>query len=135
MRAAVITRPGGPEVLEVREVPDPVPGEGEVLLEVAATAPSRGTITSAPRSRTAWAFRSVRTVPIGRAPSSRDTWIAAVPTPPRAARTSITSPSARRVRRASDCHAVRNTSGTAAASTRSMPSGTGISWPAGTAVS
>ena len=32
---------------------------------------------------------------------------------------------------ASDCQAVRKTSGTAAALTRSMPSGTGISWPAG----
>ena len=37
MRAAVITRHGGPEVLEVQEVPDPVAGEGEVLLEVVAT--------------------------------------------------------------------------------------------------
>ena len=44
MRAAVITRPGGPEVLEVREVPDPSPGEGEVLLEVAATAVNRADI-------------------------------------------------------------------------------------------
>jgi NADPH:quinone reductase-like Zn-dependent oxidoreductase len=28
----VITRPGGPEVLEVHDVPDPVAGDGEVLL-------------------------------------------------------------------------------------------------------
>jgi putative PIG3 family NAD(P)H quinone oxidoreductase len=41
VRAAVITRPGGPEVLEVREVADPVPAQGEVLLEVAATAVNR----------------------------------------------------------------------------------------------
>jgi NADPH:quinone reductase-like Zn-dependent oxidoreductase len=41
VRAAVITRPGGPEVLEVRDVPDPVPCEGEVLLEVAASAVNR----------------------------------------------------------------------------------------------
>jgi NADPH:quinone reductase-like Zn-dependent oxidoreductase len=36
MRAIVIRDPGGPEVLEIREVADPVPGEGEVLIEVKA---------------------------------------------------------------------------------------------------
>ena len=36
MRAVVITAPGGPEVLSLEEVPDPVPGEGEVLVEVTA---------------------------------------------------------------------------------------------------
>ncbi len=36
MRAAVITRHGGPEVLEVQERPDPRPGPGEVLIDVAA---------------------------------------------------------------------------------------------------
>src|SRR5262249_19449466 len=36
MRAVVITSPGGPEVLKLEEVPDPVPGEGEVGVEVAA---------------------------------------------------------------------------------------------------
>jgi NADPH2:quinone reductase len=35
VRAAVITRFGGPEVLEVREVPEPEPGPGEVSIEVA----------------------------------------------------------------------------------------------------
>lgn len=44
MRAAVITRPGGPEVLEVHEVADPVAGPGEVLLEVVATAVNRADI-------------------------------------------------------------------------------------------
>src|SRR5690242_14803017 len=34
MRAVVITRPGGPEVLEVREVPDPKIGPEEVLVRV-----------------------------------------------------------------------------------------------------
>ncbi|NUR96654.1 MAG: zinc-binding dehydrogenase [Kribbellaceae bacterium] len=34
MRAAVVTRFGGPEVIEIRDVPDPVPAEGEVLVEV-----------------------------------------------------------------------------------------------------
>jgi putative PIG3 family NAD(P)H quinone oxidoreductase len=41
MRAVVITEPGGPEVLQWREVPDPVPGPGEVLIEVAAAGVNR----------------------------------------------------------------------------------------------
>jgi len=36
MRAIVITQPGGPEVLQVREVADPVPAAGEVLIRVMA---------------------------------------------------------------------------------------------------
>lgn len=41
MRAVVISRPGGPDVLRVVEVHDLVPGSGEVLLDVAATAVNR----------------------------------------------------------------------------------------------
>ncbi len=41
MRAVVITRPGGPEVLAVREVPRPVPGAGEVLVRVHAAGLNR----------------------------------------------------------------------------------------------
>ena len=41
MRAAVITAPGGPDVLEVREVPDPVPAHGEVLVRVRASSLNR----------------------------------------------------------------------------------------------
>ena len=41
MRAAVITRPGGPEVLEVRDVDRPTPGTGEVLVRVNASALNR----------------------------------------------------------------------------------------------
>jgi NADPH2:quinone reductase len=36
MRAVVFERNGGPEVLELKEVPDPSPGEGEVLVEIEA---------------------------------------------------------------------------------------------------
>jgi len=36
MRAIWITRPGGPEVLEVRETPDPTPAMGEVRVRVSA---------------------------------------------------------------------------------------------------
>ena len=38
MRAVVATAPGGPDVLEVRDLPDPVIADGEVLIRVAATA-------------------------------------------------------------------------------------------------
>jgi putative PIG3 family NAD(P)H quinone oxidoreductase len=41
MRAVVITTPGGPEVLSLEAVPDPVPGDGEVLVEVAAAGVNR----------------------------------------------------------------------------------------------
>ncbi|CAL9470314.1 NAD(P)H-quinone oxidoreductase [Streptomyces sp. enrichment culture] len=41
MRAITIPEPGGPEALVWSEVPDPVPGEGEVLVEVAAGAVNR----------------------------------------------------------------------------------------------
>ena len=36
MRQAVIPRHGGPDVFELREAPDPVPGEGEILIRVRA---------------------------------------------------------------------------------------------------
>jgi putative PIG3 family NAD(P)H quinone oxidoreductase len=41
MKAVVITRPGGPEVLEYRDVADPVRARGEVLVRVRATAVNR----------------------------------------------------------------------------------------------
>src|SRR5436190_23906808 len=41
MHAITITEPGGPEVLRWTEVPDPVPGPGEVVVAVAATAVNR----------------------------------------------------------------------------------------------
>jgi len=36
VRAIVITKPGGPEVLQIQEVADPVPADGEVLIRVKA---------------------------------------------------------------------------------------------------
>jgi putative PIG3 family NAD(P)H quinone oxidoreductase len=41
MRAVTVTEPGGPEVLAWTEVPDPVCGPGEVIVDVAATAVNR----------------------------------------------------------------------------------------------
>jgi len=41
MRAIVVTSPGGPEVLRIEELPEPVPGEREVVIDVRATALNR----------------------------------------------------------------------------------------------
>ena len=41
MYAVVVSEPGGPEVMSWQEVPDPVAGAGEVVLDVAATAVNR----------------------------------------------------------------------------------------------
>jgi putative PIG3 family NAD(P)H quinone oxidoreductase len=44
MRAVVITSPGEPDVLKLTEVPDPVPGPGEVLVNVAAAGVNRADV-------------------------------------------------------------------------------------------
>lgn len=44
MRAIVLTEKGGPEVLRVTEVPEPAPGQEEVVVEVAATALNRADV-------------------------------------------------------------------------------------------
>jgi putative PIG3 family NAD(P)H quinone oxidoreductase len=41
MHAITVEEPGGPDVLVWREVPDPVPGPGQVLIDVAASAVNR----------------------------------------------------------------------------------------------
>jgi putative PIG3 family NAD(P)H quinone oxidoreductase len=41
MRAVVITEPGGPDVLRVEQVPDPVPAAGEMVIRVAAAGVNR----------------------------------------------------------------------------------------------
>jgi putative PIG3 family NAD(P)H quinone oxidoreductase len=44
MRAVVITSPGEPDVLKLTEVPDPMPGPGEVLVDVAAAGVNRADV-------------------------------------------------------------------------------------------
>ncbi|MGW5067658.1 L-histidine N(alpha)-methyltransferase, partial [Streptomyces cyaneofuscatus] len=44
MHAITIPEPGGPEALVWAEVPDPVPGDGEVLVEVVAGAVNRADV-------------------------------------------------------------------------------------------
>jgi len=44
MRAVVITRPGGPEVLELRDVPAPEAGPGEILVRVRAVGLNRADV-------------------------------------------------------------------------------------------
>ena len=41
MRAAVVTRPGGPEVLQLQEIEEPKPGPDDLLVNVKATALNR----------------------------------------------------------------------------------------------
>jgi putative PIG3 family NAD(P)H quinone oxidoreductase len=44
MRAVVAREPGGPDVLEVRELPDPEPADGEIVIDVVASAVNRADI-------------------------------------------------------------------------------------------
>jgi putative PIG3 family NAD(P)H quinone oxidoreductase len=44
MRAVVVPEPGGPEALRLGDVPDPVPGPRQVLVDVAATAVNRADV-------------------------------------------------------------------------------------------
>ena len=44
MKAIVITEPGGPEVLTLSDVPAPVPGPGEVLIDVVAAGLNRADV-------------------------------------------------------------------------------------------
>jgi NADPH:quinone reductase-like Zn-dependent oxidoreductase len=41
MHAVVITEPGEPDVLSWLEVPDPAPGPGEVVIDIAASGVNR----------------------------------------------------------------------------------------------
>jgi putative PIG3 family NAD(P)H quinone oxidoreductase len=44
MRAVIASEPGGPEVLTVTDLPDPSPGSGEVVIDMAGTAVNRADI-------------------------------------------------------------------------------------------
>ncbi|WP_309107052.1 NAD(P)H-quinone oxidoreductase [Arthrobacter sp.] len=44
MKAVYISQPGGPEALEIRNVPRPVPGPGEVLIDVVAAGLNRADV-------------------------------------------------------------------------------------------
>lgn len=44
MKAVYISKPGGPESLEIRNVPAPVPGPGEVLIDVVAAGLNRADV-------------------------------------------------------------------------------------------
>jgi NADPH2:quinone reductase len=44
MKAVYISEPGGPEVLDIRDVPAPVPGPGEVLIDVVAAGLNRADV-------------------------------------------------------------------------------------------
>ena len=46
MKAIWITRKGGPEVLELHDTPKPVPGAGEVLIQVKAAGLNRSDVLS-----------------------------------------------------------------------------------------
>ena len=59
MKAAVWTAYGGPEVFAIRELPDPSPGDGEILVQVRAT-----TVTAGEVEMRRFAFRNVLSVPL-----------------------------------------------------------------------
>ena len=54
MRAVIITRPGGPEGLEIREIEKPRPGPGEVLVRVHASALNRADVLQRHKTSRAW---------------------------------------------------------------------------------
>jgi NADPH:quinone reductase-like Zn-dependent oxidoreductase len=68
MKAIVYERYGGPEVLELRDVPRPTPGEGEVLLEVHATSINASDwefLTGSPAYIRAWGPRRPKVSSLG----------------------------------------------------------------------
>src|SRR5450830_1832433 len=74
MRAVVVRAPGGFEALEVTEVPDPVPGAGEVLVEIAAAGVNRADLLQRaghyppPPGAPAWPGLEVSGVVVGLGP-------------------------------------------------------------------
>lgn len=63
MRAVVVKEPGGPEALDVVDLPDPVAGDGEVVIGVVAAGVNRadvlqrqGHYSPPPGRATSWAW-------------------------------------------------------------------------------
>ena len=92
-------------------------------------------VTSAPRSAHAASFSAVPAVVNTFADIALASWMANVPIPPEPPWTSSRSPGWSPAIMNTFDHTVQATSGIEPAVTRSTPSGTGISWPAGTATS
>ena len=65
MRAVQITRFGGPEVLDVVDLPDPTPGPGQQLYEVSSAG-----VNFADTHQTENSYLSAQERPSSRAPSS-----------------------------------------------------------------
>ncbi|UZN02924.1 NAD(P)H-quinone oxidoreductase [Cellulomonas sp. S1-8] len=78
MRAVLVTSPGGPQVLRVEDVPDPVPGPGELLVDVAAAGVNRADLLQrqghypAPPGAPAWPGLEVAGVVSGVGPPATD---------------------------------------------------------------
>ena len=89
--------------------------------------------TSAPSERQNSSFSAVPPVVATRAPRAWASWIANVPMPPAPPWTRNVSSGRRPATMNTLDHTVAATSGSAAAVTRSTPSGTGMTCPAGTA--
>ncbi|WP_309134024.1 NAD(P)H-quinone oxidoreductase [Cellulomonas sp.] len=78
MRAVVVTRPGGPEVLRVEDVPEPVPGPGELLVQVVAAGVNRADLLQReghyppPPGAPAWPGLEVSGIVVGVGPDAAD---------------------------------------------------------------
>ncbi len=57
MKAAICTAYGAPEVLEIQEVPTPIPQNNEVLIKIMATAVNSGEVRI--RKADPWAVRLI----------------------------------------------------------------------------
>ncbi len=88
-------------------------------------------VSSAPSSRALASFSSLPAVAMTRAPRNFAIWMAALPTPLPAPRTSTSSPGCNSARVTSMCQAVWKTSGIAAASTNESSPGQGRQFASG----
>ena len=70
MRAVQITRFGGPEVLEIVDVPEPVPDEGQTLYDVSTA----GVNYADAHQALSWEVDQRHSVMAGRGPGTRPSW-------------------------------------------------------------